>query len=176
MPSVNDVYNQLVTANTTLDQIHADLVTEESATQQVNTSVNQLDSDLKSGFQAIEARLTILQEYDIDTVKLLFHLTQQADTIICALEKISKNTCEMLNQATLQTALQRRIRDDADVVRDITEFAHPRATLERERLGALRTEIEKCCPPEPPQPVCTYEPCPRPESINEPELPPSEDR
>jgi len=172
MPSLGDVFNQLVTANTTLNQIHADMVAEQTATEQVNSNVEQLDTDLKSGFEATDNGLATLAQIDTQAVALLFHLTQQADTIICALENISQNTCGILNQVTIQTVLQTRIRDDADAQRDITEFAHPEATLQRHRLEALRDEIEKCCPPKPVPPACAYQPCPRPDPITEP--PPSQ--
>ena len=171
MPSLADVYNQLVTANGTLDMIHADMLAEQTATEQVNSNVEQLDTDLKSGFQATETGLATLAQIDTQAVGLLFHLTQQNDTIICALEKISQNTCGIINQVTVQTALQTRIRDDADAQRDIAEFAHAEATLERHRLEALRAEIEKCCPPKPPPPACTYQPCPQPDPITEPAPP-----
>jgi len=171
MPSINDVYNQLVTANGTLNQVHTDLIAEKNATDQVNTSIGQLDTDLKNGFQSTDSDLVTIAKIETEAVRLLFHLTQQADTIICVLEKISKNTCELLNQATTQTALQTRIRDDAAVVREITESSHPGAALERDRLAALRAQIEKCCPPEPTLPACSYQPCPRPEPIGEPQLP-----
>ena len=173
MPNINDVYNQLIAANAALDQIHADIVTEQTATEQVNTSVNQLDTDLNTGFQKTVAGLATIAQIDTEAVKLLYHLTQQADTIICVLEKISQNTCEILNQATIQTALQTRIRDDADAQLAITESVHPEAALDRHRLRKLQEEIEKCCPPETSPPPCTYQPCPHPRPIQEPKLPPN---
>jgi hypothetical protein len=178
MASINDLFNQLVTANGTLNQINTDVVAGTNATNQVKTSVDNvdtdvktLDGDVKAGFAATVNALNILAQIDTEVVRLLFHLTQQTDTVICALEHISKNTCELLNQAAIQTRLQTRIRDDADVLRDIAESAHPAAALERHRLAELRAEIERCCPPEQPQPPCTYEPCPKPEPICLPQLP-----
>jgi hypothetical protein len=172
MPSINDVYNQLVTENATLGQIHADILAETNETTQVKASVDQLDSDLKAGFDATTKALTTIALIDVEAVKLLYHLTQQADSMICALEHISQNTCGILTQVTIQTGLQARLRDDADAVRDIEEFAHPDAVLERERLLALRAEIERCCPPEVLPPACSYEPCPHPRPASEPKLPP----
>jgi hypothetical protein len=98
--------------------------------------------------------------------------------MICALEHISRNTCELVNQATIQSALQTEIRDDMDAVRDLSEIAQPRAALERQRLQELRAEIERCCPPEVQPPACAYEPCPRPDRIPPPDLPeiPTPDR
>jgi hypothetical protein len=157
MAGINDLFNQLVAANGKLDQLHTDATNETAATNQVRTSVDTLDNDVK----IIGAAETLL----------LFHLTQQADTMICALEHISQNTCAILTQATIQTELQTRIRDDADALLEIAETANPAAALERRRLAALRAQIERCCPPTKPEPACTYQPCKRPESVPMPVLP-----
>ena len=95
---------------------------------------------------------------------------QQTDTMICALEHISQNTCGILTQVTIQTQLQKRIRDDADALRDIAESAYPSVALERQRLAKLRAQVERCCPPEEPRPACTYEPCPQPKPLEVPEI------
>jgi len=171
MASINDVFNELQAVNTTLGQIHADGVAEINATNQVKASVDTLDADVKAGFAATINALNTIAKIDIEAVKLLFHLTQQADTMICALEHISKNTCGILTQATIQTQLQTSLRDDADVIRDIEEFKHPEAVLERQRLAELRTQIERCCPPEKPKPACNYEPCLSPRPVELPDLP-----
>ena len=104
-------------------------------------------------------------------LKLVFHLTQQADTMICALEHISQNTCGILTQTTIQTGLQTHIREDVAVIREIAESAYPQAALEHERLAALRAEVERCCPPERPKPACVYEPCARPRPAEQPKVP-----
>jgi hypothetical protein len=171
MASINDVYNQLVAANTSLSQLHGDVVAETNATDQVKASVDQLDADLSAGFAQTEGDLAAIAAIETEAVKLIFHLSQQADAMICALEKISKNTCELLTQSTIQTRLQTTMREDFDAVRGIAEFANPAAVLERDRLAELRAEVERCCPPEEPEPACRYEPCPHPRPIKEPHLP-----
>lgn len=171
MASINDVFNELQAVNTTLGQIHADGVAEINATNQVQASVDTLDADVKAGFAATVNALNTIAQINIEAVKLIFHQTQQSDTMICALEQISKNTCEILTQVTIQTELQTRLRDDVDALRYIAESAHPEAALERKRLAELQAEIERCCPPDPPAPACKYEPCDRPEPAEEPELP-----
>lgn len=171
MPSINDVFNQLVACNTNLNQIHTDEVAEINATTQVKASVDNLDNDVKAGFAATVQALNTIAAIDIEAVKLLFHLTQQADTMICALEHISQNTCAILTQVTIQTQLQTRIRDDADALRDIAEAANPQAALAREKLSELRAQIERCCPPQVSPPACTYQPCSQPKSVGMPDLP-----
>jgi hypothetical protein len=164
MASINDVFNQLVNANTALGQIHADGIAQTNAT-------NQLDGDVKSGFNATVNALNAIAQIEAQEAQLLYHLTQQADAIICVLEHISKNTCELVTQSTLQTDLQRQLRDDSHAVRDLTESANPAAALERRRHEELRRQIERCCPPDPPRPACTYEPCEHPKRAKEPKLP-----
>jgi hypothetical protein len=176
MPSISDVYNQLVTANATLDELHTDLGAEKTAIDQVATSVTKLDTDVITGFQTTATDLATLIQLNAESVSLLYHLTQQADTMICALENISRNTCNILNEATQQTRLQARIRDDADVLRDIIESANPAAALARNRLAELHAEVEKCCPHPTPPPACTYQPCPKPEPAPAPQPPPQPPR
>ena len=178
MASINDVFNQLVTVNATLNTIGANISAGTAATNAVKGSVDQLDTDLKAGFSqtasALNTAVSLLNAIaaiDIEGVKLLWHLTQQTDTMICALEHISQNTCAILTQTTIQTGLQTKIRDDADGLLSIAESAYPAAALERERLAALQAQIEKCCPPEPVPPACTYAACPQPKPVEAPKLP-----
>lgn len=163
-PTVGDVFNQLVLVNGKLDNIDTNTFGNANA-------LNILDADVNKGFKATVDMLKIVAQIEIEAVKLLFHLTQQADTMICALEHISKNTCEILTQTTIQTQLQTRILDDADVLRRIAESAYPGAALDERRLAELRSQIERCCPPEEPKPACTYQPCFQPKPVPKPELP-----
>jgi hypothetical protein len=140
MPSVDDVFNQLVTVNSNLATLHNDLVT--------------LTNDL----------VTIGQY----TNQALYHNDQQNDTIICILEHISQNTCALLNQAALQTALQTEMEHDIGGLEGMFATANPGAALERERLHRLEEQIEKCCPPPKPTPPCTFAPCPAPRPIGPP--------
>jgi hypothetical protein len=174
--SINDVFNQLQTVNTNLGLIHADGIAETNATNQVRTSVDKLDTDLKAGFNATLTLLQNLASIETEAVKLLFHLTQQADTMICNLEHISQNTCGILTQVTIQTGLQTAMADDVDATRELTESANPAAALERVRLRKLQAEIERCCPPRTPPPACTYQPCLTPKQVPMPDLPKQPER
>lgn len=159
-PTVTDVFNQLVAVNGKLAQI------------EVNTSMlTNLNVSINQGFAQTVNALNTIALINIEAVKLLYHQTEQAETMICALEQISKNTCEILTQVTIQTRVQKALRDDVDALRYITESAHPEAVLERERHEELQAEIERCCPPERPEPACKYKPCERPEPAKEPHLP-----
>ena len=163
-PTVADVFNQLVLVNGKLDNIDTNTFGQAAA-------LNTLDADVNKGFKATVDALTAIAQINVATVELLFHLTEQADTMICALEHISENTCKILTEVTIQTGLQTDIRDDADTIRDILEFAHPEGALGRKRLAELQEQIERCCPPETPRPACTYQPCHKPKRVELPDLP-----
>jgi hypothetical protein len=171
MASINDVFNQLTQVNSNLGLIHNDGLAETSAINQVKASVDQLDNDVKAGFAATVNALSTIAQVEIETAKLLFHLTQQADTMICTLEHIAQNTCGIWNEAVKQTALQTRMRDDADVLRSVAEFAHADATLEMNRLADLKAQVERCCPPPKQQLPCDYRACPAPRPAEPPKLP-----
>jgi hypothetical protein len=147
MPSVDDVYNQLLSANTKLDTLHNDLAS--------------IAAVLGNGFN----QLALLGQYNNDA---LYHNDQQNDTIICILEHISQNTCALLNQAAIQTALQTEMERDIDGLEGMFAAANPGAALERERLHRLEEKIEKCCPPTAPPPPCTFTKCPAPRPIGPP--------
>jgi hypothetical protein len=178
MASINDVNNSINKVNTT---IHKEI----DATNAVNTSVGNvqtsvdkvaadivtLDGDLKSGFAQTIQELKNLEALGVATVELLFHLSQQADTMICALKQISQNTCGILNEVTAQTALQKQLTKDSDIIRHIDEAEHPGAALSFHQIEELRKQIEKCCPPPVAVPPCTYQPCPSPPPIKQPQVP-----
>jgi hypothetical protein len=140
MPSVDDVYNQLLQVNGHLATLHNDLVN-------------------------LTSELVTIGQY---TNQALYQNDQQNDTIICILEHISQNTCALLNQAALQTAAQTHMERDIDGLEGMFATANPGAALERERLHRLEEKIEKCCPPTPPTPPCTFTKCPAPKPIGPP--------
>ena len=121
----------------------------------VRASVDAVDNTLHQGFSTL---ITL----GIYTNQALYHNSEQNDTMICMLEQISRNTCQLVNQAYLQTALQTAIEKSTEELAELYTATHAEAALTREREEALRQEIEKCCPPKPPEPVCRYERCPSP--------------
>lgn len=159
-PTVTDVFNQLVLVNGKLDQV------------EVNTSlISNLNNSINIGFKATVDALHLLALINAETAKLEFHQTQQLDTVICTLEHISKNTCEILTQVTVQTSLQRHLSADIAALRYIAESAEPAAALNAQRDADLTAKIERCCPPETERPACDYSPCDAPGPIDKPKLP-----
>ncbi len=168
MPSASDFLNELKGANTRLDDVKAKLDTLKTATdavrsavQDVNKSVQDVNKTLVWGF----GQLVTIGNY---TNQALAHQSKQNDTIICILEHISRNTCELLNEAHTQTGLQTTIKENTTELAELYAATHADAALTREREEALRKQIEACCPPKPPEPVCKYDRCPAPEPLPEP--------
>jgi hypothetical protein len=147
MPSADDFYNQLQTISARILDLTA--------------AVNQVNSTLNTGF----GQLVTLGQY---TDLALWQNSKQNETIICILEHISKNTCELLNQSVTQTRLQTEMEEDVDKLEAMYATTHAAAAVERERLHKLKQEIEKCCPPPKPEAPCKYVPCPAPKPIGEP--------
>jgi hypothetical protein len=162
MPSADDLFNQLVAANNRLEDIKGRLLDVKSSTDLVKAAVDQVNNTLNSGF----GQLVSLGQYANEA---LWHNAKQNDTIICILEHISKNTCELLNQSVIQTRLQTEMQEDLDALEHMYEHVHPDAALERERLLELKKQIEVCCPPRRPDPPCKYAPCPAPPPLREPQ-------
>ncbi len=152
MASADDFLAQLQLANQKLDTLNTDMVALKASTDGVHQAVNQTNAILANGF----TQLIALGQY---TNQALYHNDQQNDTMICILEHISKNTCELLNQSVVQTRLQTDMEKDIDALRDMYATVNAAAALELERLHKLKKEIEKCCPPEVPRPPCNYAPC-----------------
>ena len=168
MPSASDFLNELKGANTRLDgantrldDIKGKLDAVKTAVDAVRDAVHQVNQTLNWGF----GQLITIGNY---TNEALFHDAKQKDTIICILEHVSKNTCELVNEAHTQTGLQTTIKDNTMTLADLYAATHADAALARERQEALRKQIEECCPPKPPEPVCRYEPCKAPGPLREP--------
>ena len=72
-----------------------------------------------------------------------------------------------------QTGTQHEIAMDVGRLLGIAQATNPAAALELQRLEKLQQEIEKCCPPDMPPPLCEHAPCPQPPQFRE--RPPSVD-
>jgi hypothetical protein len=162
LDALHEVRDQLkLGVNPKLDGVNGRLDDLKGKLDVVRDAVTGVNTTLQWGF----SNLITLINYTNDA---LFHNDEQNDTIICILEYISKNTCELLNEAHTQTGLQTIIKKNTTVLADLYAATHADAALARERLEALRHQIEECCPPESPPPVCKYEPCPKPGRLGGP--------
>jgi hypothetical protein len=172
MPSVSDFMKELKGANARLDKIEDGLealktavTSVKASTDAVRTAVQQVNTSINTGF----GQLVTLGAF---TNEALAHHAKQNDTIICILEHISKNTCDLVNCADRQTRVQQNIERSAELLADLYATTHAEAALDRTRRDELRTKIDLCCPP--PQRVlpCSYEACPAPEPLRQPPPPP----
>jgi molybdenum cofactor biosynthesis enzyme MoaA len=171
MTSVQDVFDQLVAVNTNLGNLHNDMVAEIGATQAVQQAVTQVDSTLATGFTVLAQGMAVLAQLEEQEIQLLAHLSHQADTEICELEHISRNTCSLLNESYEQTRLLRLSATAVSALEQMYETVHADAALTRARLEALQARIEACCPPPVEDPPCRFEPCPAPKPIDEGKFP-----
>jgi len=175
MASAQDVLNAVNGANGRLDQVNTHLVDVQTRLDgtnarlddvkakldQVTKSVQDVNTTLNWGF----GQLITIGNY---TNQALAQNAAQNDTIICILEHISKNTCELLNESHTQTGLQTTIRNSTTALADLYAATHAEAALTRQREEALRKQIEECCPPQAPPPPCAYQACPAPRPLGEP--------
>ena len=173
MASLNDLYNRLGDALNRLSDIdagtqtlHVDSGKIQASTDAVKVSVDTVNQTLL-GIQNQIGQLVAIGQYQN---KALYQLSQQTDTIICNLEHISKQTCELLSEAHLQTGLQTRLLRTTDDILHVAEGAYPSSALENGRFQALRRQLEECCPAKPPLPACSYEQCAAPGKLVPPPL------
>jgi hypothetical protein len=157
---LDNVNGKLDTANTSLNDIKGKLDAVKASVDAVDADVQKVEALLLWGF----SQLITLGEY---TNLALFQNDQQNDTMICILEHISKNTCSILNESHKQTELQESMRHSTKKIADLVAASHPEAEFAREREEALRREIEECCPPKRPEPVCHYVPCKAPDPLQQ---------
>jgi hypothetical protein len=164
MPTVDDVYNKLVEVNTHLVEVRTSVDNVKTSVDATKNAVNQVNTTLLNGF----SQLVALGQY---TNLALSQNAKQNDTIICILEHISQNTCGLLNQSVVQTRLQTEMEKDLDALESMYETVNGAAALERERLEALKRQIEACCPPPKRDAPCHYTPCPAPAKLPDPPKP-----
>jgi ABC-type transporter Mla subunit MlaD len=153
--------HKLDTSNDRLQKLDQNTDQVESLLQDVRTAVQQVNGTLQTGF----SQLITIGNY---TNQALEHNAKQNDTIICILEHISKNTCDLVTESHKQTALQTAMKESQRKLADLFAATHAAAALQWEKDEALRKQIEECCPPPRPEPACRYEKCPAPDRLGPP--------
>jgi hypothetical protein len=127
----------------------------------------QIQGVLATSFQNLSQGLSASLTQQQFTNQALAEKVAQQTTIICQLEQISKQTCDLLSEAHVQTSLQSETAENVERLLEIERTSHPAAELELQRLEKLHHEIEKCCPPETTPPFCVHSPCPQPPPFRE---------
>ena len=172
MPSAQDILNAINNNTGTiggkLDTVNNSLTVIENNLDAINASVIAVDSDVQKLQQLVLwgfGQLITLGQY---TNQALFQNDKQNDTMICILQQISVNTCGIWNEAHTQTELEKAIREATRKLAWLYSSTHGDAALDLEREEELRRQIEACCPPKPPEPVCAESPCPAPPPFDQP--------
>lgn len=143
--------------------------------QQINTNLqvvqaglNSVNNTLTTGFGNVLQSMQTLISLSDYADQALYQLSKQDVTIICNLEKISQQTCALLNEAHSQTGLQKSISEHAAELTELYKSVHGKAAITLERFERLHRELLQCCPPEEPKPSCIYEACEAPPPLQEP--------
>ena len=184
MPTLNEVWEQAVQVNANLVTLHNDVVALQGCCQTVNARLNdliilgdetnewleELRQITDAGFVATSKGLAAVLADQAVTIHILAHQVKQNEAVICSLEKISANTCALLNQAVLQTDLQTQMAVELQALRHMFATANPAAALVYDRFAEERRKLEECCPPGTKPPVCIYERCPVPKDLEVPQL------
>jgi hypothetical protein len=163
MPTINEVWEQALQINANLVTVHDDL---EGLTQQANETndwLQELRQLVADGFASIAAGVSAVHARQDRTNELMFLLVRQQHTIICALEKISSNTCTLVNESVRQTGVQESLDESASALNYMFATDNAEAALSYARHQEERKHLEECCPPPEPETPCSYEPCPAPE-------------
>src|SRR5262245_43366358 len=158
MPSAQDFLDSLNEANQKLNGVNDRLDQVNGKLDFIAQSVQNVNLTLQWGF----TQLIKIGNY---TNLALSHNAAQNDTIICILEHISRNTCELLNEAHTQTGLQKTIEINTSTLAELYSVTHAEAALIRDREQALKKQIEECCPPRQPGRPCSYQPWPEPGTL-----------
>jgi hypothetical protein len=165
MPTLNDAFNELQAINANLQVLHADngqLLAEQTAIKAAVDAGTVATQAVKAAVDAGTLVLESIAQGQRVTNTILLHLSRQADTLICAVEAIARNTCAIHNETHRQTKLQAVIADSDEALLDIAKSVNPSAALDLARREAEREALELCCPPQVEPPVCNYKPCPVP--------------
>ncbi|HXT70552.1 MAG TPA: hypothetical protein VN700_12385 [Vicinamibacterales bacterium] len=170
MASFNDAFNELQTINANLAVLHTDNGQILAGQAAIKTAVDAGTAATASVKASVDAGTTVLNavlQAQQLTNQILVHLSQQADTMICELEAIARNTCGIHNEVHVQTGLQKTISASAVELLDISKTVHPDAALDLSRREALKNATDLCCPPPVAPPVCHHRPCPAPQPLRD---------
>ena len=169
MPTINEVWEQALQINANLVVVHDDLTTANARLKtlidradETNDWLEELRNLVSQGFTAVTAGMQAMLTRQDLALKLQAYQIEQGQTMICSLEHISRNTCQLVEQATRQTELQTGMETSLDQLVHLFSTVHPEAALVLARAAEERRRIERCCPPPARRPACTYQPCPAP--------------
>lgn len=162
MASINDVFNALNDIKGKLDQLHVDATNNGQKQDATNNKLDTLNQTVTTVGTAVDARFAqVLQQQQLSN-QLVHHLTQQQETVICILENVSRNTCELVNLETEELKATLAVQEHSRTTAEILRGAYPNAAFDLANRDDLERKIKECCPDEPDRPPCQYKPCASP--------------
>lgn len=103
--------------------------------------------------------LLVLREF-LEQTRLLAEIRRDVQLVPCLLDRIGRIACLTANEVHQNTLQLKALRQSLEALVEMYRTVNPAAALELDRLGKLRSEIERCCPPEPAcESICHYVPC-----------------
>jgi len=169
MPSLGDIANQVLTTLNDIDnktgglQVTANDIKTDS--DDIKTKLDGIRSSLDAGIVALAGGLFAIFESQKLADVLLKDLVGENQTIICLLKTSNDLLCRILHELQKDTAIQTSTRDAVIELEQILELAHARETLEVDKLGLVKAELEKCCPPPQIEPEKCFDPCAEPKIV-----------
>jgi hypothetical protein len=170
MPTINEVWEQALQINANLGTLHNDPGDIKQRLDEANDWLAEVRTLLADGLTAIADGLAGIQARQDVANQVLVFQAQQQEAMICILERISLNTCLILNEANAQTDLQRAIRTAGEHLEHMYATANAEAALALAREQEQQARVDACCPPKPAPAPCVYEPCPAPKPVR-PDVP-----
>jgi len=166
MPSLTDIANQV---NNTLSQIQTNTSSSDTTlalvkgdTADLKIRADTLIATNQAGFSNVSAGIqSMISRQDQTNAALDFH-RQQFDTIICWLTSITDLLCRQLRRLNSILDVDENSLLALEILRDISQLVHGHEAVEVEKLGAIRSRLEVCCPPREPDPEPCGEPCASP--------------
>jgi hypothetical protein len=167
MASAQDILDAINTSIARLDQLHNDVLAGTNSTDAVRNAVTDMAQHLDAGFTVLAQGDQVIAALHAQTNAILMHLAAQADTQICLLDTIARNTCALLNESVRQTAAQDGMRTDLDGLAFMYATVNPGSAVELDRSRQAAARMDECCPPPAGEPPCTFDGCAAPDRLKE---------
>jgi hypothetical protein len=163
MASVEEIVNDI---KAILNQIQANTSVTAQETAQIKTDTDAILSTANSilatdenGFINLSQGIATIIDRQNEANSLLTINNEQNRVILCWLAILADLECKQLRRLETQIEIQTETRDSVRRLTEVLTLVHAREALEAERQEQLRLQIEKCCPPDTPEPGPCYEPC-----------------
>lgn len=161
---VSDIKAETISIRNNTNTIKNDAAAIRANTDTLITRVDQLDTDVKTGFINLSQGLQVLIALGQQQNQLAAENNKQNETIICWLTNIANTLCEVKRNTDREVELQTDISATLHHMDDIGELVNAREAVEVANRYELEERLAECCPPkEEPERPC-FEPCasPRP--------------